>query len=315
MFSDQHGSANKLRTALLVWLDGTFQALAFYKAIRDIVHDPVIGMLLAQCCAINGALLLGSMAIGHVWKISFTQPASTPLELPQSQGSIFQALGTMPTFCACLAVNGSWCSSIAKRVLQLQQRRDTDHNSTTTAAAAHGSLSGSGHAALQHQPATGIIGDQIYRIVICVVYILQTWMASHIPFIGGVLNWFMMSWLFAFYCFDFKWSLVAVPLSVRIQFFERHWAFFGGYGSLLSSITALLPHFIAATTVAAVLPVSIILACGDMRPVERVIRVSKRYGGSPPGSLRIFWLTDILCAALLRHAKNCLPFLRLLGFR
>ena len=37
-----------------------------------------------------------------------------------------------------------------------------------------------------------------------------------------------LSWLYAFYCFDYCWSLQGVPLAERLAFFERRWAFFAG---------------------------------------------------------------------------------------
>jgi hypothetical protein len=38
----------------------------------------------------------------------------------------------------------------------------------------------------------------------------------------------MVSWLWAFYCFDYKWSLTNYPLESRIRFFEENWPFMAG---------------------------------------------------------------------------------------
>lgn len=49
-----------------------------------------------------------------------------------------------------------------------------------------------------------------------------------------------LSWLYAYYCFDYKWGLQGVRLTERLAYFERRWAFFagaeglGGRGSLAS---------------------------------------------------------------------------------
>lgn len=43
--------------------------------------------------------------------------------------------------------------------------------------------------------------------------------------------------------------------------------------------------------------------------------VSERYRGSPPGSLRVFWLSEKIVIALLQHAASGLPLLRLVGFK
>jgi hypothetical protein len=45
---------------------------------------------------------------------------------------------------------------------------------------------------------------------------------------GPALNFVLLSWLYALYCFDYKWSLHGVQLQQRIAYFERHWAFFLG---------------------------------------------------------------------------------------
>lgn len=45
---------------------------------------------------------------------------------------------------------------------------------------------------------------------------------------GPALNFLLLSWLYALYCFDYKWALHSVQLQQRIAYFERHWAFFLG---------------------------------------------------------------------------------------
>lgn len=311
----RRGPANKLRTALLIWLDGACQAMAIHRAIVYTVYDPVIGKQVAQCCLINGAVFLGCMGAARLLQGSALPSAGSPVGAVHDGGGAHQALWLLPAICVSFAVNAYWGNSIAKRMLALQARRKRSILSSDSAAEAHGSTDDDGYAVLPPQSATVAAGDQMYRLLLCVVYLLQTCFASRLPVVGGIVGWLMKSWLFAFYCFDVKWSLLAVPLSVRIQFFERHWAFFGGYGSLCASLTALLPLSFSAAAIAVMLPVLIMLACGDISPVDRVIRVSERYGGSPPGSLRVFWATDTLCATLLRRAGDCLPLLRLLGFR
>jgi hypothetical protein len=45
---------------------------------------------------------------------------------------------------------------------------------------------------------------------------------------GAVLNVLLLSWLYAYYCFDYKWSLQGTRLPLRLMFFETNWAFFAG---------------------------------------------------------------------------------------
>jgi hypothetical protein len=45
---------------------------------------------------------------------------------------------------------------------------------------------------------------------------------------GVVLNVLFLSWLYAYYCFDYKWALEGVRLPNRLYFFECNWAYFAG---------------------------------------------------------------------------------------
>ncbi len=51
-----------------------------------------------------------------------------------------------------------------------------------------------------------------------------------------------MSWLYALYCFDYKWSLHSVPLEARLRFFEQHWAFFAGTACCILALCPLAMH-------------------------------------------------------------------------
>lgn len=42
------------------------------------------------------------------------------------------------------------------------------------------------------------------------------------------MNFVLLSWLYAFYFFDYKWAMTNVPLVTRVQHFEGHFAFFAG---------------------------------------------------------------------------------------
>ncbi len=45
---------------------------------------------------------------------------------------------------------------------------------------------------------------------------------------GFLLSCLFLSWLYAYYAYDYKWGLQAVRLPERLAYFERRWAFFAG---------------------------------------------------------------------------------------
>jgi hypothetical protein len=45
---------------------------------------------------------------------------------------------------------------------------------------------------------------------------------------GRLLNVVLLSWLYAYYCFDYKWAWQRTQLTDRLAAVEQRWAFFGG---------------------------------------------------------------------------------------
>eukprot|EP00300_Choanocystis_sp_HF-7_P008383 c15876_g1_i1.p1 GENE.c15876_g1_i1~~c15876_g1_i1.p1 ORF type:complete len:342 (-),score=43.72 c15876_g1_i1:69-1094(-) len=69
-----------------------------------------------------------------------------------------------------------------------------------------------------------------YRLMLCVVFFAQAQLVFYIPVIGPVLSLLLTSWLYAFYCFEYGWILRGWTLERQIEFFERRWAYFLGFG-------------------------------------------------------------------------------------
>jgi hypothetical protein len=51
-----------------------------------------------------------------------------------------------------------------------------------------------------------------------------------------VLNVLFLSWLYAYYCFDYKWALEGIRLPNRLHFFECNWAYFAGEKAAAASM-------------------------------------------------------------------------------
>ena len=80
-----------------------------------------------------------------------------------------------------------------------------------------------------HRPdAVTFVSQEVYRAALFAVFCAQVLLAGVVPRVGPALNFLLLSWLYALYCFDYKWSLHAVALTQRVAYFERHWAFFLG---------------------------------------------------------------------------------------
>ncbi len=64
-----------------------------------------------------------------------------------------------------------------------------------------------------------------------------------LPVAGRPLSLVYTCWLNSFYCFDYKWTLLAshATLDTRIAMFERNWAYMFGFGLPCTLLLAWLP--------------------------------------------------------------------------
>uniref|UniRef100_A0A0R0HG88 Uncharacterized protein n=1 Tax=Glycine max TaxID=3847 RepID=A0A0R0HG88_SOYBN len=73
------------------------------------------------------------------------------------------------------------------------------------------------------------IGQQVYSILLLSVFFLEVYATGFIPYIGKLLNFLLLSWMYAYYCFEYKWNFNEVALDRRLDYFESYWPFFAGF--------------------------------------------------------------------------------------
>ncbi|CAL5426277.1 unnamed protein product [Camellia sinensis] len=75
------------------------------------------------------------------------------------------------------------------------------------------------------------IAEQVYSVLLLNVFFLEFFVTGYIPYIGKMLNFLLLSWMYAYYCFEYKWNFSGLSLDKRLDFFESNWAFFAGFGN------------------------------------------------------------------------------------
>ncbi|MQL89606.1 hypothetical protein Taro_022176, partial [Colocasia esculenta] len=105
------------------------------------------------------------------------------------------------------------------------------------------------------------IGEQVYSALLLTIFYIEVFLDAlfempltlilfeeqviaigYIPFIGKAINFLLLSWIYAYYCFEYrnctdfnfydsryKWNLSELSFHKRLNFFELNWAFFAGF--------------------------------------------------------------------------------------
>jgi etoposide-induced 2.4 mRNA len=107
------------------------------------------------------------------------------------------------------------------------------------------------------------IADEIYRNLLFITTLIQiSGFYYLIPYyyIGPIISFLLVSWLYAFYSFDYIWISQHLSLTDRLRYFEERWTYFAGFGMPSALLTFCFPLFIGGGLYALVFPVFILVS-------------------------------------------------------
>lgn len=307
---------------LLCGLAGFRDALCLHRCIVFFVHDPRILAKTANCFVLNGFIFLGSVLLldyglrptVHLL-LTAVLGADSATRCAAALVGLYNLLWLFPAYLVSFLVNCIWYNEIAELVVAAAQRRALQQRAARQGLAL---VPGdTGPVVKVHRPdAVAFVSQELYRAALFAVFFAQVLVAGAVPRIGPALNLLLLSFLYALYCFDYKWSLHGVQLQQRLAYFERHWAFFLGFGAATVLPMAFVSFYVGAALVGVLFPLWIMMAC-DSNPklvYQRVLGEAAAAGGGLP-PLPVFrsacWVTNRLLGSM-----NLVPrLLRLLPAR
>ncbi|KAF3452621.1 hypothetical protein FNV43_RR03054 [Rhamnella rubrinervis] len=142
------------------------------------------------------------------------------------------------------------------------------------------------------------IGEQLYSLLLLGFFFVEVYVTGFVPYIGKTVNFLLLSWMYAYYCFEYKWNLSEVSLDRRLDFFESNWAFFAGFGS-----PCVLPVLFSSPLVSygimAILYPLFVLTATDSAAEQVISSQRRKWGSTGLGRLPIFHLADTLSLKVL----------------
>ncbi|KAH8956626.1 hypothetical protein BDL97_07G050700 [Sphagnum fallax] len=303
-----------------LWWAGFRDACCLHRALASCKRSRRVYVKTGQCFLLNGCIFLGSILVLQQlvvptlrWLLNAQSQAPSGSDGVDAKGSgepVSSMLQTLvvglcyvfwlyPLYIISAIINCIWYNEIARHAFEI-----LDEGGKPVSAQGSGKVKAPG--TLRSKSSTPIesivlgIGEQIYSILMVSVFFVEVFAASFIPYVGPLLNFVLLSWLYAYYCFDYKWGFARWSLEKRLNFFETNWAFFAGFGSPCVIATFFFSPLVSAGVMAILFPLFVLVATAS-NPEEVV---SRCMGGNNRDSglcrLPIFYFANKVTLPLLK---------------
>ncbi|KAG9444152.1 hypothetical protein H6P81_015492 [Aristolochia fimbriata] len=299
-----------IKQAGILWLSGFKEACCLQRVVFFCRRSRMLSIRTGQCFLLNGLIFLGSMfilnwvVIPTLWWILPDHCPDIYPELPCWDGDslplytflryilieLFYVLWFYPLYIFSLCLSTIWYNDIAKhafasmdptRATELSKRQDSSH--TEKSAGIDKVMFG--------------ISEQLYSLLLLTIFCFEVYATGFLPYIGKAIKFLFLSWMYAYYCFEYKWNFTELKLVKRLNFFESNWAFFAGFGSPCVMGIFFFSPLVSYGVMAILFPLFVLTAIGSQ--AEKDIDSQRRSWGGGPGKLPIFYVANVLATKLL----------------
>jgi len=254
--------AERLQDATGVWISGVRDALTVYQFVFFLARSEVIRFRTLQCFMLNGVIFLGSIflfnwainpLLGLLRRLVQDDDAWATDLIFASFSVLYKMLWIYPIYCISFILSTFMYQEIADHALALLRQKPPKRAELLTR-----------------------IINEFLRVIQNLVYIVQMYVLKTMPGIGTPLYFVFTCWLVSIYCFEYRWAHMQWSSRARLNYFERHWLYFAGFGFPVSFVTFLCPKFIDTGVFALLFPACILTATTaeprELRKAPRMLR-------------------------------------------
>ncbi|XP_015580744.1 protein EI24 homolog isoform X2 [Ricinus communis] len=310
----------KVKQASLLWLEGFREACCLHRVVILCYRSRKLLIRTGQCFLLNGFIFLGSMFVLNSVVIPTLQwilpdrHSDISSQESLTSGSIlklysFLRLGLIqlfyvfwfyPLYLFSFILSNIWYNEISKYGFSAMGKNEqnilefsSQNEATTTSESKVPTEKPAGLGGVMIG-----IGEQVYSILLLSFFFLEVYATGFIPFMGKAVNFILLSWMYAYYCFEYKWNLSEVALDRRLDFFESNWAFFAGFGSPCVLAIFFFSPLISYGVMAILFPLFVLTATGS-RAEQLIFTQRRKWKGVGLGRLPIFYAADTLSMRIL----------------
>jgi etoposide-induced 2.4 mRNA len=193
-----------------------------------------------------------------------------------------------PIYIICLLLNSRWYAKIAEEALtERAYQIAQDKLSPSQLKRSQPRISRANAGGLSQ------LTNELYRLILGIVYIIQLALCAKLPFIGTICLWIGTCWLCSLYSFEYVWSLLGLTQHERLTYFSERYLYMLGFGLPLAVNAALSPGLVREIVFAVGFPFFIINSIWA-KPV-------KIDSGRFPARFNPFGLSQVFISPLLKR--------------
>ncbi|CAL9778397.1 unnamed protein product [Musa acuminata subsp. burmannicoides] len=308
------------KEAGILWLAGFKEACSLHRVVILCIRSRPLLIRTGQCFLLNGLIFLGSLFILKsvvipilLWILpdQTEQFAAEHISCHKAALALYSFLRIIlielfyifwfyPLYIFSFVLSTLWYNDIAKHAYEVL----TGKRPSTAQSSRENDLTGLQTTSNSFTPG-GFdsvcigIGEQVYSILLLTIFFIEVFATGFIPYFGKAINFLLLSWMYAYYCFEYKWNHSKVSLNRRLDFFESNWPFFAGFGSPCVLAIFFFSPLVSYGVMAILYPLFVLTAAGtDLEQVVNSVRRSFRGGG--PKKLQVFYAANKIAMIIVQ---------------
>ncbi|KAK1267675.1 hypothetical protein QJS04_geneDACA009178 [Acorus gramineus] len=306
-----------VKQAILMWLAGFREACCLHRVFIFCSRSKTLLKRTGQCFLLNGLIFLGSLFMlnsvvipillwilpGQCERFGSRDICDAGVLLKFYSASrfilieLFYVLWFYPLYIFSFILSNIWYNDIAKNAFAVMEGSSIEGEILSSEGAKH-----------SDRPAgvDGVIigiGEQMFSVLLLSFFFIEVFATGFLPRIGKPINFVLLSWMYSYYCFEYKWNYFEMSLEKRLNFFESNWAFFAGFGSPCVLAIFFFSPLVSYGVMAILFPLFVLTATGTQ--AEKVINHQQRsWNGCRLGKLPIFYAANNFSLQVLQIWKN-----------
>ena len=106
------------------------------------------------------------------------------------------------------------------------------------------------------------ISNLLSRCIIMLIYLLELQLLSQIPVLGRIIEFVLLTWLYSYYCFEYRTFAMGINTLRSLSIFEWNSVYFCGFGMSFTVILLVFPGLMSCAVFCLLFPFVVLTSLG-----------------------------------------------------